>query len=211
MSDHTTQDTSVKLCECGCGQPAPIAKRTNAKLGHIAGQPVRFIRGHHNKVRPLHPVEDRFWAKVIKRGPDECWDWTGCTDKHGYGYLNVGNRRTERAYRISYELHRGPIPFGLSVCHRCDHPNCVNPAHLFVGTQQDNMGDMIAKGRNSPPPRNDVRGEKHGQATFTDREVIALREEFAHKHMSVSAFAELHGTPKVTMWRILRRKNYTHV
>lgn len=82
-----------------------------------------------------------------------CWNWLGGLFKEtGYGKFNAGkgeNGKTITAYahRVSYELHTGPIPEGMQVLHRCDNPRCVRPDHLFLGTQLDNMRDMIAKGR----------------------------------------------------------------
>lgn len=105
------------------------------------------------------PTVDRFWAKVQKT--DGCWLWTGSTSgKPGfwYGTLNVtrdsGDYYPEYAHRLSWKLHNGPIPEGASVLHTCDVTRCVNPAHLFLGTQTDNMADASAKGRlHVPRPR----------------------------------------------------------
>lgn len=93
----------------------------------------------------------RFWAKVARAGPDECWLWTAGKSDSGYGVFGVG-KATDKASRISWRLERGPIPEGMHVLHRCDNPPCVNPAHLFLGTNDDNVRDMLEKGRNSKPP-----------------------------------------------------------
>jgi hypothetical protein len=97
------------------------------------------------------PIEQRFWPKVDKRGPDECWLWKAKRTKGGAGYgliySGVGTVMIY-AHRVSWELANGcPVPEGLLVCHSCDNPGCVNPAHLWPGTQSENLMDMVAKGR----------------------------------------------------------------
>lgn len=85
-----------------------------------------------------------FWQHVKVGDPSECWLWTGSKHKQGYGLYGAGPRR---AHRIAWTLIHGEIPPGLQVLHRCDNPPCVNPAHLFLGTDKDNHQDKAAKGR----------------------------------------------------------------
>lgn len=90
----------------------------------------------------------RFWKKV--RIGDGCWEWDSVLCEWGYGQFSIRvnkKGRLFRAHRVAYTIEYGPIPEGLSVCHRCDNPKCVRPDHLFVGTSHDNNADKIAKGR----------------------------------------------------------------
>jgi hypothetical protein len=89
----------------------------------------------------------RFFARVERRGENDCWPWTGRLDENGYGVFDVDNR-PNIASRVSLEIHLGKkLPAHIFACHHCDNPPCVNPEHLFPGTQQQNMKDAGRKGR----------------------------------------------------------------
>jgi len=96
-------------------------------------------------------VAERFDAKFVPEPNSGCWLWTASTKGSGYGSFGICAGRVELAHRASWEIHRGQIPKGMHVLHRCDTPACVNPEHLFLGTAADNMADKAAKGRARTP------------------------------------------------------------
>ncbi len=158
------------------------------------------MSGQSTKVRPL---EERFWEKVDKRGPNQCWPWTRGRNDKGYGQLRAGApvRRMILAHRVSYELHKGNVRDGLCVLHECDNPICCNPKHLFLGTHQENMDDRGAKGR-SP------RGEKQGSAKLTDIEIEEIRRDYRWRsptHGS-TALALKYGVSFGHIIRIVKRQ-----
>jgi hypothetical protein len=85
----------------------------------------------------------RFWVKVKQKV--QCWEWTGCLNKNGYGTFNL--KEETLVHRISYQIFHGKLEKNIQVLHKCDNPKCVNPDHLFVGTHSDNMKDKVSKGR----------------------------------------------------------------
>jgi hypothetical protein len=139
-----------------------------------------------------------FNASVAKT--DTCWMWIGCTDKDGYGYAKLRGRRVEKAHRLSFRLHVGS-PDGLLVCHSCDNPACVNPAHLFLGTALDNKSDCVSKGRH-------VHGTQlYWKAKLTPSDVVEIRRD---KRPSRIVGAE-YGVTDVTVQLIRKRAIWKHV
>lgn len=150
-------------------------------------------------------LEERFWSKVKRAGVDECWEWQASRRRRGYGQIGARGRTSAAAHRVAWELTHGPIPDGLWVLHRCDNPPCVNPAHLFLGTAQDNVADMNAKGR-----ANHVRGERARGARLTEDQVRcarALRRAGAGVRALERAFEVSHGA----MMQLLNGSTWTHV
>jgi hypothetical protein len=97
--------------------------------------------------RPPVPLKDRFEQQFIPEPNSGCWLWIGAIDGRGYGAIKDSSRVMRRASRVSWELHRGSIPEKMCILHKCDVPLCVNPDHLFLGTNADNTRDMYRKGR----------------------------------------------------------------
>lgn len=120
-------------------------------------------------------TEEKFWSKVDKtpgQGSNgDCWIWTGPKDFNGYGsvgWKSFNKLKRSKTHRVAYQLLIGSIPEGLYLCHSCDNPPCCNPAHLSPGTQGDNMGDAVAKGRMP-------KGERSYAARHTDAQIREMK------------------------------------
>jgi len=150
----------------------------------------------------LDDVRDRFWSKVNLNGPNGCWEWVGGREKSGYGSFHIdGGMR--KAHRVSWILTNGPIPFseghhGTCVLHRCDNPCCVNPHHLFLGTNRDNMLDMVSKGRG-----NKISGEQHHNTKLSAEQVKEIREKYAAGLGSHRKLAKEYGVVKSQIGKIV--------
>lgn len=164
----------------------------------------------------MKSLEKRFWSKINKLGPDECWLWTGATQGFGYGVLNsCVNNKLVRAHRLSWNIHNGDIPANMFVCHKCDNPLCVNPKHLFIGSNTDNVHDMWKKGRASPPPRNGSipplhLGENHPNSKLTGAKVLEIRK-LSRDGINGRQLASLFKITPAQISNILRNKQWRHI
>ena len=137
----------------------------------------------------------RFYSRVVCLGSEDCWLWHGTTHStRGYGVFFAGGRRY-LAHRFSYMISVGEVRRGLCVCHRCDNPRCVNPRHLFLGTDQDNMSDMVAKGRST-------RGENIHSAKLTTERAAEIKRAIVVEEWSPSAMAKRFGITRPLLYAI---------
>ncbi len=124
--------------------------------------------------------ETRFWKYVDKKSKNECWNWTGTCDQNGYGQFWPYHQKAIGTHRFSWLLHYGDIPDQLWVLHTCDNRKCINPQHLWLGTRQDNMKDMVIKNRQ-------IKCEKHPRAKLTVSQVeriLELKGKFSHRELA---------------------------
>lgn len=159
----------------------------------------------------------RFWSYVDKNAGTDCWLWRGDRSKFGYGrFLFLGERT--QAHRYAYELAHGPISEGLVLCHKCDVPECVNPEHMFVGTQKDNIQDCVRKGRwpvgqahwCSRKPELVKRGERAGNSKLSEAQVTEIYR-LCCSGSSYSEVAALLGINRATAVQIHKGKTWNHV
>jgi len=149
--------------------------------------------------------DDKIWLRTVDRFNDKifysvdgCWYWTGTTFNTGYGKIGVRNKQLT-THRLSYILNKGEIINGLQVLHKCDNRLCVNPEHLFLGTIQDNMKDMVIKGR-----QNKAKGENHGHAKLTNDQVFQIRNATGHQ----KDIAKKYDVTQQTISKIKNHKHY---
>lgn len=194
----TRRSTICRFCE-QCGKPffpeqsqIDRGKGTCCSLSCAASKPRR-------------PLLERFLKKVRKT--KSCWVWIGTLSIYGYGMIWTGKRQTP-AHRAAWELFKGPIPNNLCVLHNCpggDNTDCVNPAHLFLGTKADNNTDRAKKGRNA-----DQRGEKNTNAILIADQVISIRRRNS-EGVTQRRLAIEHGVCFQAINDIVRRKSWKHI
>ncbi len=167
-----------------------------------------------NQHRSDNSHEGRFWRRVQKTGT--CWLWTGHRDRKGYGAFTAPG--IWLAHRFSYQLHHGPIPAGMLVCHKCDNPPCVNPDHLFLGTPKDNMVDAAQKQRMARGSKNAahlypervLRGSRHASSKLTEEIVLNIRSAYAAGGVTHQELGKRYGVHASTICKIIRRIMWAH-
>lgn len=152
-----------------------------------------------------------FWNKVtITADDNKCWLWTGAVDSKGYG-----NKKWdgcfEKAHRVAWMIPNYVIPDGMYICHSCDTRQCCNPKHLFLGTQKDNIHDMIKKGRQAIGDKVANKGESHPNHKVTDSQVKQIRQRYAAGGISQKELAEEFGLGKSMIGYIVNYKFWKHI
>ncbi len=165
-------DAPIRLCSIeGCGNK-------HRGLGFCEKHYTRYLKYNDPYIISIRPsytfndcqtLDELFEVAVEKLTESGCWIWMGRLDKYGYGAINW-NGKEYKAHRLSYQHFEGEIPLNHGICHKCDNPSCVNPTHLFVGTQLDNVRDMHAKKR-----ANKAFGENSSKAILTEANVREIR------------------------------------
>jgi len=188
---HNIPCATWRLCLCGCNQ--------KIKVHDNRGRKRYWIKGHHS----FRPMKDCFWEKVKKT--NTCWLWTGALLRSGYGQL--GSTRTgifHQAHRFSWIIHRGPIPKGMQCLHHCDNPPCVNPEHLFLGTNVDNVRDKVSKSRQA-------RGNDIPHAALSPEKVRKMRKLYATEKFTYCRIGKMFGVFHTTAGNAISGRQWRHV
>ncbi len=145
-----------------------------------------------------------YWDRVEKKSTEECWPWTGAKTWKGYGFFRWDGK-SQNAHRVAWMLANGPIPEGIHCLHRCDNPACQNPAHLFLGTNLENISDKMSKGRHRGP-----RGERSSSAKLTSEQIYEIRER-GETCEPYETIARRFGITEGHVSMIITRRSWKHL
>lgn len=205
MADRIEFDKKTLSRDCVCDHCGVAFDRGYSISKLRASKPqycTRHCRAKAVKAKAKENFSSRFWANVDVRGETDCWPWRGRTNESGYGMFDYENR-PHIASRVSLELKLGKLSRDLFSCHRCDNPICVNPAHLFPGTQKENMRDAVLKGR-IDGGNNGRLGSQINTSKLTAEQVRDIRSS----KESVTSLSQKYGVSGTAIRKILSRENW---
>jgi hypothetical protein len=189
---------------------AGIIQATKLSRSRRASLPVAIdncgTAGLEKCVRVYHkgiPLEERLWGRVAINDETGCWEWTGKSNDKGYGYIRVDSV-ARRISRVVWEMYRGPIPPGMSVCHHCDNPPCVRfPDHLFLGTTKDNLTDASRKGR--------LHGILQTRCDIDEATILEIRERYATGRETIRSLARCFEVSSTWIWKVIRHNTWSRL
>jgi hypothetical protein len=201
MASRYTQRVSCSACGTSFVRAYRLGRDRAARPQYCSGK----CYEDGQKAKADKRRYDRFWSKVEERAEAECWPWLGFKDSNGYGKFQWAHGKPMLAHRVAYLFGWGVEPASKVVCHACDNPSCCNPYHLWLGSQADNVADMIAKGRRKRvTPR---RGEACNKAKITAADALAI---FGSEETQTS-LARRYGITATAVRHIKRGQNWAHV
>lgn len=189
-----------RVCDC-----SPTVARGLCRKCYLKHWEAKTLQNYPLKKLTLEARFMRFFNRSV-RTESGCIEWPGRrkTGKFPYGVITIEipgkGSKIIRAHRVSYSIHKGPIPEGMNVLHTCDNPPCVNPDHLFLGTRDDNNKDCKAKGRN-------IVGARHWRAKFTDEDIVFIRKS----SLSAHELAQIYNVVSSTITRIRSGSRWAHM
>lgn len=164
--------------------------------------------------KKLIEIKKRFDEKYIPEPMSGCWLWTAYANQAGYGAIRF-NKKTNLAHRISFLIFKGSFNKNFHVCHKCDTPSCVNPHHLFLGTDQTNRDDMMRKKRHWIHKRPEISkkwsGEKSSHHVLNEKQVLKIRKNHISGKLSPKDLSIKYGITREAIYMIVNRKNWKHI
>jgi len=148
-------------------------------------------------------LESKFWSFVDKKGEDDCWEWQGNILEQGYGRMYHHSTKEPKAHRLSYMINIGEIPEGALICHTCDNKSCVNPKHLYAGSNQDNMDDLCKAGT--------LKGEKNPASKLTIFEILRIRRTYDKGGKNTYELAKQYNVSQLLISKIIRGVAWKHI
>lgn len=194
------------LTDCGYPHKAKSFCAKHYRRFLIHGDPLIVLPNYVFQI-PVIPDMKTHFENKFKKIPGHCWVWEGAKDKHGYGNFSFHINSSPKKYKkyrasvFSYETYIGVIPKGMLVCHSCDNTSCVNPDHLFIGTPQDNMTDMVNKERC-------LYGHRNHKAKLTPEQVLDIRERLSGGKRIMAQIAREYKVHYTTIKSLKYRKTW---
>jgi len=187
-------------CACDCGNVTCVSQ-SDLRNNHTKSCGCYDL----DRKKTHKPISERFWPKVnIPEDKTKCWEWNAGLDSMGYGAMSMpGKKYFERSHRISWTLKNGDIPKELCVLHRCDNPKCVNPDHLFLGTNSDNVSDKVKKKRHAFGARQGIAKQTEASA----KNIIALYHAGMDRHI----LSRIFGTRPANIRNIVSGERWSHL
>ena len=191
------------LCEEKIKQPLNLEGWAGGKQARLKNERLEKMGNWVDGLLHLPPKQEyRFWKRTDKKAAGGCWLWDS-RNKFGYGIFFAFGLN-HQAHRISFMMHKGKIPNDKLICHKCDIRNCVNPAHLWLGSHSDNMHDMIMKGRQAL-------GERHFSAKLSKKEVLAAKSLYETGKYTKPEIARFLRVGVSTIHSITKGINWKHI
>jgi hypothetical protein len=189
------------IAKCSCGTIRRVRWSTLID-GKNGSKSCGCLKREIQKARHK-PLSERFWDAVEVGPRNDCWEWRNYRNALGYGVIGVGGK-PKLAHRIAWELSNSKaVPNGALVCHKCDNPACCNPSHLWLGSNNENMQDMVSKGRSRS-----LRGAENPNSKLSANDVLSIRTRYTAGGISQQALADEYGVSQRAISLVVRRETY---
>ena len=198
------------LCVCECGNTRKNVVKEGLRRGKTKSCGCDFPNGslgaNLSKEEYFEHTRKRLKKKILIK--NECWEWQGQLNNHGYAFASWGQAEEKKKtvlHRVAYAIWIEEVPRGLCVLHKCDNPKCINPEHLYLGTKKDNTRDIKNRNRFNP-----ARGEKCGMSKLKSEEILEIRD-LREKGMTLNQISHKFDVTYENIHAICKRRTWRHI